>query len=100
MNTLRMRQLAKHLFETATTLTEMADAVEKIECRLPATELTVHMGFSIRTRNALTSAGVRDLSLLLALSGNELLQIRNFGEVSLKEVREKLDGLGIKLRED
>lgn len=50
---------------------------------------------SIRSMNCLKNADIRTLRDLVARSEKEMVEIRNFGEKSLKEVREKLEALGL-----
>jgi len=50
---------------------------------------------SIRSMNCLKNANIRTLRDLVAKSEKEMVEIRNFGEKSLKEVQEKLEALGL-----
>ena len=50
---------------------------------------------SIRSMNCLKNAKIRTLRDLVARGEKEMVEIRNFGEKSLKEVREKLEVLGL-----
>ncbi len=50
---------------------------------------------SIRSMNCLKNANIRTLRDLVSRSEREMVEIRNFGEKSLKEVREKLEALGL-----
>ncbi|MCP4901603.1 MAG: DNA-directed RNA polymerase subunit alpha [bacterium] len=50
---------------------------------------------SIRSMNCLKNADIRTLRDLVGRSEKEMVEIRNFGEKSLKEVREKLEALGL-----
>jgi DNA-directed RNA polymerase subunit alpha len=50
---------------------------------------------SIRSMNCLKNANVRTLRDLVSKSERDMVEIRNFGEKSLKEVREKLETLGL-----
>jgi DNA-directed RNA polymerase subunit alpha len=55
--------------------------------------------FSIRSENCLLRGGIHTIGDLLRKSRDELLKIRNLGKVSLKEIDEKLEIAGLKLRE-
>ncbi len=57
-------------------------------------------GFGVRVCNILDGEGIRDLPSLLALSADDLLSARGFGELSLKTVRQSLARHGLKLRGD
>jgi DNA-directed RNA polymerase subunit alpha len=50
---------------------------------------------SIRSMNCLKNANIRTLRDLVTKDEKEMVEIRNFGEKSLKEVREKLEALGL-----
>jgi DNA-directed RNA polymerase subunit alpha len=50
---------------------------------------------SIRSMNCLKNANIRTLRDLVSRSEKSMVEIRNFGEKSLKEVREKLEALGL-----
>lgn len=62
----------------------------------PASELN----FSVRARKCMSRLGITTIGELIAHSGDELLECKNFGVTSLVEVREKLKALGLKLRGD
>ena len=57
------------------------------------------LGFSVRTFNCLRKVGISTVGELVAHSESELIAIKNFGRKSLTEVKEKLDELGILLRD-
>ncbi|GHV35665.1 DNA-directed RNA polymerase subunit alpha [Synergistales bacterium] len=54
---------------------------------------------SIRSENCLLRGGIHTISDLLQKSREDLLKIRNLGKISLKEIGERLDTLGLKLNE-
>lgn len=51
----------------------------------------------IRPANCLRKMGIQTIGELLDTPESELLKIRNFGEKSLREIREKLEQLGLEL---
>src|SRR6516165_5038591 len=53
---------------------------------------------SVRATNCLESEGITTVRELVSRSEDELLEVRNFGETTLREVRSKLAGLGLKLK--
>ena len=53
------------------------------------------LDLSIRSLNCLKNASIRTLRDLVTKSEKEMIEIRNFGDKSLKEVREKLEALGL-----
>ncbi|MGL6095298.1 MAG: DNA-directed RNA polymerase subunit alpha [Fimbriiglobus sp.] len=52
---------------------------------------------SVRATNCLESEGITTVRDLVMRSEDELLEVRNFGETTLKEVKGKLDERGMKL---
>jgi hypothetical protein len=51
---------------------------------------TLALGLSVRTQTCLDRANVMSVSQILDMTEEELLSIRNFGEKSLEEVRDKI----------
>ncbi|MDR3230649.1 MAG: DNA-directed RNA polymerase subunit alpha [Synergistaceae bacterium] len=54
---------------------------------------------SIRSENCLLRGGIHTIGDLLQKSRDDLLKIRNLGKISMKEITEKLDSVGLRLRE-
>jgi len=52
---------------------------------------------SVRATNCLESEGITTVLDLVRRTDDELLDVRNFGETTLKEVKQKLDERGLKL---
>jgi DNA-directed RNA polymerase subunit alpha len=55
--------------------------------------------FSVRSRKCLQRLGITMISDLVSRSEQELLESRNFGSTSLREIKSKLAELGLSLRE-
>lgn len=55
------------------------------------------LDLSVRASNCLDSAGIKSMGDLLKLSENDLLKIRSFGKTSLREIKRKLEDLGMSL---
>jgi DNA-directed RNA polymerase subunit alpha len=70
-----------------------AEAEPEEESVLDASIDTLEL--SIRSMNCLKNANIRTLRDLVARGEKEMVEIRNFGEKSLKEVRDKLEVLGL-----
>jgi len=68
-----------------------AELVRKLN--MPITELDL----SVRASNCLESAQVRTVADLVRKTENDLLEVRAFGKTSLREVKYKLDELGLSL---
>ncbi len=58
------------------------------------------LNLSVRARKCMQRLGLNLIGELVRKTGDELLDCKNFGVTSLTEVREKLTGLGMKLRGD
>jgi DNA-directed RNA polymerase subunit alpha len=58
------------------------------------------LNLSVRSYNCLKREGVNTVGDLVTKSEAELLDIRNFGQKSIDEVKAKLDELGLSLREE
>ena len=55
------------------------------------------LNLSVRATNCLESEGINTVRDLVTRSEDQLLQVRNFGETTLVEVREQLSGIGLRL---
>jgi DNA-directed RNA polymerase subunit alpha len=55
------------------------------------------LNLSVRATNCLESEGINTVRDLVTKSEDQLLQVRNFGETTLQEVRERLTALGLRL---
>ncbi|MGH2683361.1 MAG: DNA-directed RNA polymerase subunit alpha [Actinomycetota bacterium] len=65
------------------------------ELALPIEELSL----SVRSYNCLKREGINTVAELVQKTEQELMDIRNFGQKSIDEVKAKLDELGVGLRE-
>ena len=68
----------------------------------PATEAKLGMSLaelelSVRATNCLESENITTVRDLVTRSEEQLLEVRNFGETTLAEVREKLSDIGLRL---
>lgn len=55
------------------------------------------LNLSVRATNCLESEGINSVRDLVVRSEDQLLQVRNFGETTLQEVRERLTSIGLRL---
>ena len=55
------------------------------------------LNLSVRATNCLESVGINTVRDLVVRTEDELLQVRNFGETTLDEVRERLGGIDLRL---
>jgi DNA-directed RNA polymerase subunit alpha len=55
------------------------------------------LNLSVRATNCLESEGINTVRDLVSRSEDQLLQVRNFGETTLQEVRERLTTIGLRL---
>lgn len=58
------------------------------------------LNLSVRARKCMNRLGINTLGELCQRTSDELLEAKNFGVTSLKEVQEKLVNYGLKLRGD
>ncbi len=65
------------------------------ELQIPIEDLDL----SVRSYNCLKREGINNVSELLALSEHQLMNIRNFGQKSVDEVRDKLIEMGLSLKD-
>jgi DNA-directed RNA polymerase subunit alpha len=64
-------------------------------------EMTIEeLDLSVRSYNCLKRAGINSVHELAQKSEEDMMKVRNLGRKSLEEVREKLDELGLGLREE
>jgi DNA-directed RNA polymerase subunit alpha len=69
------------------------DAVLEAKLSTPVAELKL----SVRATNCLESENITTLRELVSRTEDQLLEIRNFGDTTLTEVKQKLDELGLHL---
>jgi DNA-directed RNA polymerase subunit alpha len=55
------------------------------------------LNLSVRATNCLESEGINTVRDLVGRTEDQLLQVRNFGETTLNEVRERLQAIGLRL---
>lgn len=55
---------------------------------------------SVRSRNAMASLGIETLGELARLTEKDLMEVKNFGQTSMNEIKEKLAEFGLSLAED
>lgn len=91
---LRLGQLATERPVTETFEPEPLTADEQALLNKPVSDLNL----SVRARKCMIRLGINTLGELVRRTGDDLLECKNFGVTSLNEVREKLTGLGLKLR--
>ena len=71
------------------------DAIASSELSMPIEDLDL----SVRSYNCLKREGINTVSELVALSETQLMNIRNFGQKSVDEVKDKLVELGLSLKD-
>jgi len=71
------------------------EAVASSELTTPIESLDL----SVRSYNCLKREGINSVSELVALSEHQLINIRNFGQKSVDEVRDKLVEMGLSLKD-
>jgi len=71
------------------------EAVLSPELAMPIEDLDL----TVRSYNCLKREGINTVSELIALSEDQLMNIRNFGSKSVDEVRDKLISMGLKFKD-
>lgn len=69
------------------------DAILEAKLNKPISELKL----SVRANNCLESEGINSVRQLVSMAEDQLLEVRNFGDTTLNEVREKLAEMGLHL---
>ena len=80
-------------------VSEQAAASAAVEAEASSRNTTpiAELGLSVRAVNCLESAGLSTVGDLCDQSEQDLLKIRSFGKTTLKEIRRKLEDLGLSL---
>ncbi|WP_166985870.1 DNA-directed RNA polymerase subunit alpha [Canibacter zhoujuaniae] len=87
---------------------ELNTAAEGVEIGQPVVEVATdselaipieNLELSVRSYNCLKREGINTVSELVALSEAQLMNIRNFGQKSVVEIREKLTEMGLSLKD-
>ena len=81
------------LYEAGAFLQNNDDAGNFLKLNLSLAELKL----SVRASNCLESENINTVRDLVIRSEDQLLEVRNFGETTLNEVREKLGDIGLRL---
>ena len=91
----------KRLSELAERVREARNALGTAvsESAIGAAERIDDLDLSVRSFNCLKRAGIHSVRQLLDFSENDLLNIRNFGVKSIEEVKDKLDSMGMSLKQ-
>ena len=79
--------------EAEVTMPEVEEPEVKEDTTLDRSIDTLEL--SIRSMNCLKNANIQTIRDLVSRPEKEMMEIRNFGEKSLKEVREKLEAMGL-----
>ncbi|MBX3420169.1 MAG: DNA-directed RNA polymerase subunit alpha [Pirellulaceae bacterium] len=87
------KELGKQVHATARGGPGSAEAQLEAKLNLTIAELRL----SVRAGNCLVGEGIQTIRELVQRNEDQLLEIRNFGETTLSEVREKLANLGLHL---
>lgn len=97
MLTLKGLRLGLYSTEKPAEEEPQAEPISQEELGLLARPVT-DLNLSVRARKCLNRKSIQSIGELVRLTADELLDCKNFGVTSLKEIREKLTQFGIKLR--
>ena len=88
------QELGSQVFaESRSAIPAVIDAAGEAKLGMSLAELQL----SVRAMNCLESENIHTVRDLVQKSPDQLLEVRNFGETTLNEVREKLTSLGLRL---
>ena len=90
--------LAKELNEEAEGI-EIGPAPVEVAASNELSTPIEDLDLTVRSYNCLKREGINSVSELIALSEDQLMNIRNFGSKSVDEVRDKLTELGLKFKD-
>lgn len=92
-------QVVVELSEKATNGTFMGEPeASKVDSDLSTT--IDELDLSVRSYNCLKRAGLNTVRDLVNLTEEEMMKVRNLGRKSLKEIKEKLEGMGLGFKKD
>lgn len=78
---------------------QLAEDKEGAQPQAKALDMTIdELDLSVRSYNCLKRAGINSVQELAQLDEADLMRVRNLGKKSMDEVRAKLAGLGLKLK--
>ncbi len=78
---------------------QLAEDKEGFTPQTKALDMTIdELDLSVRSYNCLKRAGINSVQELAQLDEADLMRVRNLGKKSMDEVRQKLAGLGLKLK--
>ncbi|MCW8133693.1 MAG: DNA-directed RNA polymerase subunit alpha [Planctomycetota bacterium] len=93
-------ELGKQIESTGVMAAAQLDAGEDAQVRELREKLKLPVSVldpSARAENCLAAANIQTLSDLVRLTENDILKIKNFGKTSLKEIKKKLNDMGLNL---
>ena len=92
-------EVVVELSEKASTSNYMIEAEDEAQNR--RLEMTIdELDLSVRSYNCLKRAGLNTVAELTAKSEEDMIKVRNLGRKSLKEIKEKLEALGLGFNKD
>jgi len=98
------KKLKEHLVVIENLSNEKFDIMQEKELTLSTVDLSQEnievLNLSTRSFNCLKRCGINSVSQLTALTKSELSRVRNMGEKSEQEILEKIEQLGLGLKEE
>jgi DNA-directed RNA polymerase subunit alpha len=94
-----------NLFGLASALDDNAEGIDLPESAVPAeippalAKPIEELDLTVRSYNCLKREGINSVNELIALTEDQLMNIRNFGMKSVDEVRDKLISMGLRFRD-
>ncbi|MHB9146535.1 MAG: DNA-directed RNA polymerase subunit alpha [Symbiobacteriia bacterium] len=99
---------ARIVTEHLSLFTSLTGSVDKVEIMVEKDEnerdrlleMTIEeLDLSVRSYNCLKRAGINTVAELVSKTDEEMMKVRNLGKKSLEEVKQKLEAIGLNLRE-
>ena len=100
MNSAHMRALAMQLQSAAEALREAADFQDKHMALAAGVDLSANpeiLNLCVRTRKALSRAGIRAIGDLIGTTEDQLLSMQNISVSGLNEIKTRLADVGLEL---
>ena len=85
-------------FDENSTIREVKEYLESLESDFKGIATIDDLDLSVRTYNCLRRSGNARIADLLEKKEDDILKIRNLGKKSFKELKEKLNNLGLKFK--
>ena len=94
-SSLEKNLITDELQDAEATLNEVTKTMRSVEEKLGRS--LAELNLSVRATNCLESEGINTVRDLVGRTEEQLLQVRNFGETTLQEVKDRLGAISLRL---